>query len=186
MNKNYIHKLLNFNVLFINVKNSSLTLLICFFNIDVYAQTSDLVLRPTNPEADQKITITYTGKLAKVGTKMSYILCYDENFRMPIKTIPTQLVNNELVGSFILPDSVGFFIVKIANKKEIDNNNGNGYGYNVYKDGQLKRGTFFAEGYSIFMNKFFFNGNIDSEKALKLMEKEYALNPDMKKTSIHY
>jgi peroxiredoxin len=36
------------------------------------------------------------------------------------------------------------------------------------------------------MNKFFFNGNIDSETALKLMEKEYALNPDMKKTTIHY
>ncbi len=188
MNKNYIHKLQNLHALFFftNMKNISFMLLTSFFNINIYAQTSDLVLNTLKPEAGQKITITYTGKLAKVGTKMSYILCYDENFRMPIKVIPTQLVNNQLVGSFTLPDSIGFFTIKIANKKEIDNNNGNGYGFNVYKDGKPKRGTFFAEGYSIFMNKFFFNGNIDSEKALKLLEKEYALNPDMKKTSQQY
>jgi hypothetical protein len=73
---------------------STIFLLLNIVTLNAYTQISSVTVNPSKPEAGQKITITYTGKLAKVGTKMSYILCYDENFRMPIKTIPTQLVNN--------------------------------------------------------------------------------------------
>ena len=122
----------------------------------------------------------------KEGTKMYHIFCFDDNYRMPEKGIATQLINNQLIGSFILPDLVSFFTIKIVHKKETDNNNGDGYGFNVYERNKFKRGTFFSQGYTSYWNKFNFNGDFNPEKALILIEKEYALNPDIKKSTLPY
>ncbi len=163
-----------------------LFLLLNIIPLWAYTQISHLNLNTSKPEAGQKITVTYSGKLAKEGTKMSYILRFDDNYRMPVKVILTQLVNNQLIGSFTLPDSVSYFMIKIANKKEIDNNNGEGYGFNIFEGGKLKRGTFFSQGYTSYWNKFNFNGDFNPEKGLQLIEKEYELNPDLKKSTLPY
>ena len=165
---------------------STLFLLLNIITVNAYTQISGITVNPSKPEAGQKITITYIGELAKEGTKMSIILQHTPLNYSPIKGIPTQIINSQLVGSFTLPDSVSYFYIKIANKKEVDNNNGIGYGFNIYKNGKPARGTFLSEGYSIFWNKWNFNGDIDSKKTLNLIEKEYTLNPDMKKSTRHF
>jgi thiol-disulfide isomerase/thioredoxin len=159
-------------------------LFIILYTIDFccFGQVSTVVLNPSNPEAGQRITVTYTGKLVKAGTKMTCLshninLSYSEN-----KVIPCKLIDNQLIGVFTLSDSVSYFSFKIENKKEIDNNDGNGYGFNIYKDGKPAKRTFLTEGY--FMNS---NRNYDPVKAFKLIEKEYELNPDLKDvTSVCY
>lgn len=161
--------------------------LIFFLSIlsaNIYAQS--VTLNTPTPEAGQQITVTYTGKLVKEGTKISCVLQHTPSNYSPTKGIPTKIINNQLVGSFTLPDSVTFFHIVISNKKEYDNNDGKGYGFNIYKNGKPIKWTFLSEGHSIFWNKVNFNGNIDKERALELIEKEFKLHPDLEKTASHY
>lgn len=158
-------------------------LLIILFAINFCCcgQVSTVVLNPANPEAGQRITVTYTGKLVKAGTKMTCIshnlnLSYSEN-----KVIPCKLIDNQLIGAFTLSDSVSYFTFKIENKKEIDNNDGNGFGFNIYKNGKPAKQTFLTEGYFTSMNR-----NNDPEKSLKLIEQEYGLNPELKDATFFY
>ncbi|MEA5260812.1 TlpA disulfide reductase family protein [Arcicella aquatica] len=164
----------------------ALLLLLNVITLSAYTQISHITLNPSKPESGQKITITYTGKLAKAGTKMYHIFCFDDDYRIPQKGIKTQLINNELTGTFILPDSVSFFTIKIVNKKEIDNNGGKGYGFNVYEGDKPKKGTFFEQGYTNSWNEFIFRGDVEREKALELIEKEYTLHPDMRESTLPY
>lgn len=162
----------------------TLIFFLSILSVNIYAQ--NVTLNTSTPEAGQKITVTYTGGLVKEGTKMSCVLQHTPSNYSPIKGIPTKTINNQLVGSFTLPDSVTFFYIVVSNKKEYDNNDGKGYGFNIYKNGKPIKWTFLSEGHSIYWNKFNFNGNINNEKALELIEKEFKINPDLEKTASHY
>lgn len=77
-------------------------LALCSFRIS--AQNSVLKITPKKPEVGQKVTVTYTGKLAaKEGTKLSFVSYFARNNYIPQKGIETKRVGNSLVGSFVLP-----------------------------------------------------------------------------------
>ena len=164
----------------------TLFLLLSLLSIKVCSQTSSVVLNKSRPEVGQQITVTYSGKLVKEGTKMACTLYYTPLNYQPSKGIVTQIINNQLVGSFTIPDSVTYFQIVISNKKEYDNNEGKGYGFNIYQGDKPIKWTFLSEGYSIYWNKYNFNGEIDTERALKLVEKELILNPDLEKSAQNY
>jgi thiol-disulfide isomerase/thioredoxin len=165
---------------------STFFILLSILSIKVFAQTSGVTLNTSKPETGQQIIVTYSGKLVKEGTKMTCILHYTPLNYTPSKGITTSIINNQLVGSFTIPDSVTYFYVVISNKKAFDNNEGRGYGFNIYKEGNPVKWTFLSEGNSIFLNKWAFNGEIDTERALKLVEKEFDLNPDLEMSAQHY
>ncbi len=157
------------------------------FQIKLSAQNAVLNFNTIYPEAGKKVTFTYTGKLAKKGTKISYICHYLGSNFVSEKSIPYKVKNNSFVGSFIIPDSVMYVNIKIENKKEFDNNKGKGFGFNIYKNWKPIKGTYFAEGQALMLNDLLLNADVDERKALGLMEKEYALNPGLKnKTRSYY
>ena len=148
-----------------------------------YGQVSMLKLNTPYPEAGKEIIITYSGKLVKEGTK---ITCYNRNmstFYFETKVIPCKIVDNQLVGTYTIPDSTTFFKFKVENKKEIDNNDGNGFGFNIYKNGKPIKKTFLTEGYYMDSNKYLFDENYDPKKAISLLEEEYQINPELIKST---
>jgi thiol-disulfide isomerase/thioredoxin len=162
---------------------SCLLVILCAINFCCFGQISTVVVNPSKPEAGQRITVTYTGKLVKEGTKMTCISHNSNLIYSETKVVPCKMIDNQLIGVFTLSDSVSYFTFKIENKKEIDNNDGNGFGFNIYKDGKAAKRTFLTEGYFMYLNRNLFNGNYDPEKAIKLFEKEYELNPELKEVT---
>ncbi len=162
---------------------SYLPFFLLFIAICTHGQGSNVILNTPYPEAGQQITFTYSGKLAKEGTR---ITCFNRNwstFYFGTKVIPCKIVDNQLVGTFTLPDSASFFGFKIENKNEIDSNDGNGFGFNVYKNGKPIKKTFITEGYYMDLNKYSFGGDFDPEKAIRLFEKEYQINPELRNST---
>jgi thiol-disulfide isomerase/thioredoxin len=165
---------------------STILLLLGLLSVKGFSQTSSVKLNKSKPEVGEQVIVTYSGKLVKEGTKMECVLHYTPQSYIPSRGIPTSIINNQLVGTFTIPDSVTYFYIVIFNKKEYDNNEGKGYGFNIYKNGNPVKWTFLSEGNSIFFNKFFFNGDVDTERALKLVEKELVLNPDLENKAHPY
>ena len=131
-------------------------------NLNVFCQYKFLSINPKYPEQNKSIILKYSGKLVNSKTKISLIFCTENNYYFPEKILVCKIVNNQMVCNFKIPKNTLYFNVKIQNKGEFDNNNGNGFGFNIYKNGIPIKGTFFAEGYFAYMSRHFFNGNFDS------------------------
>ena len=154
----------------------------CFAS-NLFVQNQALRIHPLQPEAGDTVTVTYSGDLAKPDTEMSYFFSYMGDNRFKNEIISSELQDNILTGRFRLPDTVLYVSIKITNGKEFDNNNGQGYGFNVYENGKPKKGTFFTEGAKILLNDYFFNAKVDTLKVIQLMEKEYQLHSDLKEST---
>lgn len=151
-----------------------------------YAQTEGVTLTTKMPEAGQKITVAYRGRLAIKGSKMFAVVYKSSRIDTDIKRIPTVVKENQLIGDITLPDSTSFFVIKIENKNEIDNNGGEGYCFNIFKDSKPLKGTYFTQGYVTYLNKNLFKGEINFDTALRLFEKEYLINPDFREKTYPY
>lgn len=166
------------------MKKQLLFIFLLLFIENLFAQESKLTIHPSKPEAGDSIKIIYTGNLAKPGTEMQCIYNYMGDNKHNILFINSFFEESKIIGRLRLPDSVLYFTVKIINKEEFDNNNGKTYGFNIYENGKPKKGTFFTQGASEFYNDYYFNAKVDTLKAIKLMEKEYQLYPDLKESTL--
>jgi len=122
----------------------------------------------------QEVTYTYTGKLAKAGTEVTAIL-YTLNHDNE-KIIKIEFKENKLEWKLIIPDSVVYVSFKVKNSDDIDNNNGAGYGFNVYQNEKPVPGTYLIQGFIILTSKSY-DIPLNYNNAVVLMEKEYQLNP---------
>jgi thiol-disulfide isomerase/thioredoxin len=163
------------------------TLLIAIiFSFNCYSQKTFIKLNTKLPQAGQEIILKYSGKLAIEGSKMFVIIHNSSLIDGDIKRIPTTLKKNKLIGKLYIPDSTSFFVIKVENKNEIDNNEGKGYGFNIYNGKKPIKGTYFTEGYFSWYNKIAYNGEINFDKALKLIETDYLLYPEQKEKTYAY
>lgn len=165
------------------MKKLSVLFFAVLFVQSTFAQTQSLIIHPVKPQSGDSVTITYTGNLAKPGTEMSFFFSYMGDNRFKNEIIPSKFQDNKITGRFRLPDTVLYVSIKITNEKEFDNNNGKGYGFNVYENGKPKKGTFFTHGASVLYNEYFMKAKVDTLKAIQLMEKEYQLHPDLKEST---
>ncbi|MCP9746273.1 hypothetical protein EGI24_06180 [Lacihabitans sp. CS3-21] len=145
-----------------------------------FGQSLGVSLDTEAPEVGKKIKVNYSGPIAKAGSKMFAIIYKSSRIDTDIKRILTKLENNSLSGEIILPDSTSFFVIKIENKNEIDNNNGKGYVFNIFQDSKPLKGTYFNQGYATYLNNNLFKGEVNFDTALELIEKEFQLNPELK------
>ncbi len=152
-------------------------LFVCFQTI---SQTPKLTLSTDFPEPGQEITFTYEGRLVNENSVVDCMYFHVPNTNMPIFGVPFSIVNNKIIGKFTPPDTSTYFFIRISNNKDIETNNDQGYGFNLYKDKKLIPGTLLAQGYSMKWLSYFYNVKNDPEKGIQLMEKEFELNPEMK------
>lgn len=143
-----------------------------------YTQNSLLILDKEFPEPGQEITFTYEGRLANEGAKIDCIYYFIPKDYTPRFGIPISIENGKIVGKLNLPDSVKYVSLIVSNGKEIDTNNGQGFGINIFKDKKLIPGTLLAEGYS--MMSLDYNAQNNLKRGVQLMEKDFELYPELK------
>jgi len=163
-----------------------LTYLLLFIWVNSYCQESKVELSELYPEAGQILRATYSGKLASEGSKMFAKIYKASLIDTDIIRIPSQLKNDQLVGEFILPASTAFFVIEIQNFNQKDDNIGKGFGFNVFKNSTPIPSTFFTQGYAIVSSRSLFKGDDNSDIAMALIEKEYALHPHLKEETFPY
>jgi len=159
------------------MKHVIATVLLLVISISFYAQQAALTIQPAQVKAKTEIEFTYSGKLAKAGTEVRAVFFQLKGGAN--KVIKTELKGNKLVWKLNLSDSVVYVLFGIKNGSDIDTNNGRGFGFHVYKKGKVIPGSYAAEGLSHLVSKDFgIKKNVD--KAVEIMDKDFALNPTLK------
>ena len=157
--------------------SAAVLLVLC---ICIYAQSSVLTIKPSQIEPGKDVRFTYTGKLAKEGTTIDVKLYTAKSFIL--NTIETKLIGESIDGKFNVPDSIIYVSFIITNGDIIDRKDKEsvGYDFNVFKAGKPVKGTYLVQGALLSSLGV---GN----KAIDLIEKEYALYPEQReKTFINY
>ena len=78
------------------------TTILSFLTIYGFGQHNVVSIIPHYPESGKEIKITYEGALAKEDSKVSCILYYSNLYNVLEKVIPTQYIDNKLIGTFTL------------------------------------------------------------------------------------
>jgi thiol-disulfide isomerase/thioredoxin len=146
----------------------------------IYAQTPVITIKPVKIEAGKDVQFTYTGKLAKKGTKIEVKLYNIGSVK--VKPIQTKFTGKSIVGTFHVPDTIVYVSFGITNGDKTDKKDKQsvGYDFNVYKDGKPAKGTYAIQGILL---STMGGGN----KAIELIEKDYALHPELReKTFFNY
>ncbi len=156
-----------------------LALLLCF-SIHTQAQDNSLVLSPEKPEPGQKLSLTYTGRLAHENTKM-YVFYGLEDNRLGSTTVPIKYSEGKLSGDITVPQNALSIFVQVLHVEDIDTNEGKGFRSLIYKDGIPVKGALYALASSFRFDPSRLRIETNPVAAVELMEREFSINPDLKK-----
>lgn len=163
-----------------------LILLLCMANVyaqqiqltNASGQNSDIL-----PEAGNTIHYTYnaTGTKLEGESEIEASLYYVKD-KHPVATDLIAVKNGEVWNtSFKLPDSALAFAVRFRSGKVIDNNDGAGYIYHVYKGDRPLKGSCIAKALIYqYCQRSLDLSSRNRLVALDLCEKEFLLHPDLK------
>jgi len=115
-----------------------------------YAQDkSPVTLSTPYPEAGKKITITYNTTVTALNGKDSLKarVYYIDNKNFPVDEIALKQNGPLWQGEVTIIDSTKAFVVKVLRDTIIDNNNGKGYVYLIYKGQKPVKGAYAAKAY---------------------------------------
>jgi thiol-disulfide isomerase/thioredoxin len=150
-----------------------------------FAQTTDhLKLSNTMPSAGEKVTLTYDPSNTELAGKAPEAMVYFlDNKQNPAADINLKADGKLLKGEFTLPATAKAFVVKFSSGETIDDNNGKGYMYAVYKDKKPVPGAYATEAYVIHSGMGNYIAKIKGDKAAanELYKKEFALYPASEK-----
>lgn len=155
-------------------------ILLSVWAFEGFAQTGErLKLSTATPAAGQKITLTYDTTGTGLGDKPEATVYF---LNKDYFVADIDLLSNEkgFTGEFIVPASVKAFYIKFKGSGEnVDNNGGNGYIYEVYKNGKAVEGAYASEAYLIStgMGNYFAKIEPDRDRAGALYKKEFAMYP---------
>lgn len=148
-----------------------------------FAQTPErLKLSTANPAVNQKITFTYDTTGSNLGGKPEATVHFLEK-TYPVSDVELSQDGKLFKGEFIVPATATALFVRLANGKNIDNNGGKGYIYEVYKNKKPVEGAYANEAYLIQsgMGNYFAQIPADIARAGELYKKEFATNPKSEK-----
>lgn len=150
-----------------------------------FAQEQHLKLSDEFPKAGEKINLTYdpTGTIIDGKKDITGTVYYLDNKDYPAVDINLKTDGKLLKGEIAVNPASKAFFIRIGSNEEVDDNNGKGYAYLVYKDQKPVDGAYASEGY-------FYSGTVpvriakikqDIGTAVELYQKEFALNQKSKK-----
>jgi len=159
----------------------------------LFAQTdSRLTLSDAHPAAGEKITINYNpaGTVIDRKKEINAYVYFLDNKDYPVADLDLRLKDKNLVGEVTVPANAKAFYIKISSGADVENNDGKGYMYPVYKDKQPVEGAYAMEGYAIWsgMANYMAKIKTDAKGGQELFKKEFALHPASEKEyqSIYY
>ncbi|RVU02928.1 redoxin domain-containing protein [Mucilaginibacter limnophilus] len=162
-----------------NIKTLS-AILLSVWTFKGYAQTGErLKLSTATPAAGQKITFTYDTAGAALGAKPEATVHF-LNKDYPVADIDLAAQGKGFTGDFTIPATAKAFYLKFKGSGDnVDNNGGQGYIYEVYKNGKPVESAYASEAYLIStgMGNYFAKIEADKARAAELYKKEFTLHP---------
>jgi thiol-disulfide isomerase/thioredoxin len=160
-----------------------LHLFILFFNFSSFSKK--LIINSEKPKVGDLIKIQYQGLLSKKNTKL-YCVLFFKDFSKVTRTLEIKIKETKIHSTLIIPDSAVYFTFFLLNRSEIDNNNGQGFGFHVFEKNKPVKYSYLMKGYNNKFNEFLFKGKIDYYEAAKDFEKERQLYPEMEEDCMTY
>jgi len=136
------------------------------------------------PSAGEKISFTYDTSGTVIGGKkdIQAFVFFLDNKDFPVADVDLKASAKLLGGEFTIPTNAEAFFVKITAGDKVDNNNGKGYVYLVYKDNQPTAGAYAMKGYFLAsLGKSYAKITPELKEAAGLYQKEFELHPAGKK-----
>ena len=151
----------------------------------IYAQSeTHLKLSDDYPAAGEKITLTYdpTGTVVDGKKDLTAVVYYLDNKDNPAADIELKPAGKLLNGEISVPLNARAFFFKISSRDQVDNNDGKGYIYMLYKNKQPVEGAYA----SVASTKGPLGNNLakiktDNNESLALYQKEFTLYPQSEK-----
>jgi hypothetical protein len=147
-----------------------------------FAQGSHLTLSDNYPSASEKIKIAYKPAGTSLSGKknISAQVFFIDGKDYPVKDVDLKGRGQLLEGEFSIPATAKAFFVKIFSGTDIDNNDGKGYIFPVYKNKKPVARAYESEGFILAASEVGANfGGIktDDDAAIALYKKEHDVYP---------
>jgi peroxiredoxin len=168
----------------------SLFVLIIFSAKSFFAQESNFSFTPLKPTQGSTITVTYNPEKTplKESSSVNMIVCAYGKFVDNKEEVELKKNGNIWKGQFAVSDtSMGVIILFASGEVKDINNNKKGYVINLFgKDGKEIPGTYAGLGYAYGSWISVLDLDTDQEAAAKLLEKEFSVNPAVKKDFLSF
>ena len=153
---------------------------------NVFAQANaHLNLSDIYPKPGEKITVTYdpSGTPVEGKSDLNAVVYFLDNKDYPVTDLSLKPNGKLLKGDFTIPATAKAFFVKISKDEIIDDNNGQGYLYSIYKDKKPVEGAYASKAFVLFsgFGTAFAKIKTDPNEAFSLYKQEFQTYPQSQK-----
>ena len=143
---------------------------------------SHLTLSDPFPFTGENISFTYNpaGTVLTGQTKLSAVIFILDDNSNPVADVNLKPEALSYTGSFTIPAVAKAFFIKISADEKIDDNDGKGYIFLIYKDKKPVPGAYVAEANMLTngLGNYFAKIKPDNFAAATLFKKEFAIYPE--------
>ncbi len=169
-----------------NLKTGLLLPLILLASKTAFSQSdSHLILSDPYPAVGKTISFTYNPNGTPLEGKkdITAFVFYLDNKDYPVADVDLKATGKILTGEINVPNAAKAFFVKVTAEEQVDDNNGKGYIYLVYKDKKPVEGAYASEGYAIAsgLGNHFAKIKTNQSTGLELFRKDFELYPQDEK-----
>jgi len=156
-----------------------------------FAQSTHLALSNNYPEASEKIKIKYDPAGTPVAGKKdigAIVYYFNDKNIPPAADIDLKVQGKLLTGDFEIPANTQAFFVKLYSGESVDNNNGKGYLYMIYKNKKPIAGAYEAKGIILWtsIGNYYAQIKTDEDAGLASYRKGMELYPNRERNMVGY
>ncbi|MFC0513675.1 redoxin domain-containing protein [Mucilaginibacter angelicae] len=156
-----------------------------------FAQSEHLSLSNNYPEVSEKIRFKYDPEGTPIAGKKdvgAVVYYFNDKKIPPAADVDLKVVGKQLTGEFEIPATAQAFFVKLYSGDSVDNNNGKGYLYMIYKNKKPVPGAYEAKGIILWtsIGDYYAKIKTDEDAGLASYKKGMELYPNRERNMVGY